>query len=67
MDFSVSTNYGSDPVNSFFTYFKESFGILIKGVGLGIAVGASLGFAGLIIDFLRKQREPEISESVSMQ
>jgi len=29
--------------------------ILIKGLGLGITIGIVLGFAGFIIDFLRKK------------
>jgi len=67
LDFSISTNYGLDPVDSFITYFKESFDILLKGVGLGIAVGVALGFAGFIIDIFRKKPELESSKPVPVQ
>ncbi len=56
LDFSINYNSSEifrDPVNLFIGYFKESSIVLIKGVGLGIAVGVVLGFAGFIIDFLR--------------
>ena len=66
LDFSISTNYGLDPVNSFTSYFKESFGMIIKGAGLGIAVGITLGFAGLIIDFLRQKPDLDASKPVSV-
>ena len=37
--------------------------MILKAAGLGIAVGISLGFAGFIIDFIRKKPEPLISEA----
>jgi len=50
-----------DPGNLFINYFKESFVVLIKGLMLGITIGAVLGLAGFIIDFLR--REQNIDEN----
>jgi hypothetical protein len=72
LDFSISINYNfseflRNPVNLFLNYFKESFRMIIKAAGLGIAVGIALGFAGFIIDFIRKRPEPGISESGSIQ
>ena len=66
LDFSLSIDYNSveflrNPINSFMNYFKDSFGILIKGTGLGIAVGAILGLAGFIIDISRKAPDPVIA------
>ena len=65
LDFSINYNFSEilkNPVNLFINYFKESFSILIKGVGLGIVVGVVLGFTGFIIDFLRKKPDSGISE-----
>jgi len=56
-----------DPVNLFVNYFKESFAVLIKGVMLGVAIGVVLGFAGFIIDFLRKKPDLDASKPVSLQ
>ncbi len=67
LDFSISTNYGLDPVDSFITYFKGSLDILFKGVGLGVAVGLALGFAGFIIDISRKKPDPNISGPMPVQ
>jgi len=70
LDFSINYNFSEilrDPVNLFVAYFKESFMILIKGLGLGITIGIVLGFAGFIIDFLRKKPDSKISEPVSLQ
>ena len=65
LHFSISIDYDfseilREPVNLFINYFKESFMILVKGVGLGIAIGIVLGFAGFIIDILRKK--PDYAE-----
>ena len=70
LDFSINYNFSKilkDPVNLFIGYFKESFMILIQGVGLGVMVGLVLGFAGFIIDFLRKKPDSGVSEPVSVQ
>jgi hypothetical protein len=67
LDFSISINYEfseilREPVNLFINYFRESFMILVKGAGLGVAIGIVLGFAGFIMDFLRKKPDRRISE-----
>jgi len=67
LDFSVSINYNSsefleNPAKIFFNYIKNSLIILLKGVGLGLVVGISLGFAGFIIDLSRKKPEPVTAE-----
>jgi len=70
LDFSIKYNFSEilkDPINLFANYFKESFMILIKGTGLGIAVGIVLGFAGFIIDFSRKKFDSGISKPISVQ
>ena len=70
LDFSMNYNFSEivrDPVNLFVNYFKESFAILIKGVMLGITIGVVLGFAGFIIDFLRKKPDLKVSEPLSVQ
>lgn len=70
LDFSINYNFSEilrDPVNLFVNYFKESFVVLIKGLMLGITIGVVLGFAGFIIDFLRKKSDSRISEPVSLQ
>ena len=69
LDFSINYDFSEilrNPVNSFISYFKESFGMVIKGAGLGITVGIALGFAGFIIDFLRKKPDSGISGPVSV-
>jgi len=70
LDFSINYNFSEifrDPVNLFVNYFKESFAILIKGLMLGITIGVVLGFAGFIIDFLRKKPDLKVSEPLSLQ
>jgi len=70
LDFSINHNFSEilkDPVNLFISYFKESFAVLIKGVMLGIAIGVVLGFAGFIIDFLRKKPDLDASKPLSLQ
>lgn len=67
LDFSVSANYGKDPIGAFSLYFKESFRVLLKGAGLGLVVGVALGFAGLIIDTLKKKQEGGVSEPMPIQ
>ncbi len=69
LDFSLNYTFSEflkDPVGLFFNYFKESFAVVIKGLLLGIAVGVVLGFAGFIIDLLRRRSDSGISGSVSV-
>jgi len=70
LDFSINYNFSEilrDPVNLFIKYFKESFAVLFKGLLLGITIGIVLGFAGFIIDFLRKKPDLDASKPVSLQ
>lgn len=70
LDFSINYDFSEilkDPINLFVNYFKESFAILIKGLMLGITIGVVLGFAGFIIDFLRKKPDLDASKPVSVQ
>ena len=69
LDFSLNYNFSEvlkDPINLFISYFKESFAVLFKGLLLGIAIGVVLGFAGFIIDFLRKKPDSGVSGPVSV-
>jgi hypothetical protein len=69
LDFSLNYTFSEvlrDPVNLLVKYFKESFSVLIKGLLLGLAIGVVLGFAGFIIDFLRKKPDLDASKPVSL-
>ena len=71
LDFSASINYNSseflqNPAKIFFNYIKDSLMILLKGAGLGLAVGIFLGFAGFIIDISRKKPESGIAEQAAV-
>jgi len=70
LDFSINYTFSEvlrDPINLLITYFKESLAVLFKGLLLGIAIGVVLGFAGFIIDFLRKKPDLDASKPVSLQ
>jgi len=70
LDFSINYDFSEiliDPINLFIGYFKESFAILIKGLMLGVTIGVVLGFAGFIIDFLRKKPDLDASKPLSSQ
>ncbi|MBU1252427.1 MAG: hypothetical protein KJ905_01310 [Nanoarchaeota archaeon] len=62
-DFFTSYDMSSiaeNPISSVMNYIKDSSiqagKVLLKGVGLGLAMGTFFGLAGFIIDFLRRKQ-----------